>query len=130
MDRLVIDARITQPESAAAARGFNCGGFLVGDLHPCECGCDRVNFGVSAHEGALYGHVVCPVCGFTPDDREFDPVASSWSEAIYFLFVAWNEALGFSAPRELPEPIQAMADCFDVGLGPLSEWRARKCGAH
>lgn len=130
MDRLMVDGRLMQSDSAALAVGFNCCGFLVGDLRRCECGSDRVNFGVTAHEGALYGHVVCPVCGFTPDDREFDPVAESWTEAIFFLFVAWNEALGFTAPSQLPECIEAIAEFFDVGLGPLPEWRARKCGAH
>lgn len=130
MDSVTLDYRMMIPECADAATGFHFGGELVEDLQVCECGFHEVRFGFSVVDGELFGFIGCPVCGFAPDDQDFDPVASSWLQALCFLFVAWNEALGVSAPRVLPEYVGLLADCVEVSVGPLPEWRARKCRSH
>lgn len=133
MDFIGFSPEIASPAHAAACDGFHVpvriGGESGGELVPCSaCGHSVVRFGVRAFPDGIFGYTICEDCGFEGEPRDFEP-ASTWDEMMLNLCTAWNEANDVARPVEVPPVLVVLSDVMHAALGPLPEWRQRKCHA-
>lgn len=107
----------------------------TGDMVACcqspEC-VDVVRFvdlKFEAHPGYIEASITCPVCGYFPPYREWAPVARDWHAAMVYVLTTWNHSLDVDVEALSDEMIER-ADELEAELGPMSEWRERKCNSH